>query len=149
MSAIAELKDDIVECSDCELDGFNLCAQHSEVVPVKKPGRGEELVEAIHATERPVSTPSDLADDLGVTVPTIHNHQNHLLKHPSVQHRKVGQTMIFWPEENSGGDKFYTTYIPPEIFKRASERDESVREYLLALVSLEKELGELYTGSSE
>lgn len=96
MSDLVILRDEIEECPECTMDGFDLCREHSNQLPRVGKGWVEEIKEAIHTTDRRVSTAKDLAKDLGVTSQTIQNHLQEVLQEsPGYQRGPVTTASIF------------------------------------------------------
>jgi hypothetical protein len=137
---LVALRADIEDCPDCTIQGFELCSFHSKQLPVVGEGRVEQIKEAIHTTDRLVSTLNDLAKDLDVTNTTIANYLDEVLLDPTVNSRVVGKTRILWPYRDKEGNTSQGQYIPSEAYKRALEKEQSLGDYLRDLVLVESAL---------
>ena len=140
--ALHNLRKEIDGCTDCTLDGFDLCPRHSNQLQQVRPVVGEngwveEIKEVIYSTDRPVSTVEDIAGDMGVSRETVRRNVEDVAHDPTINTRVVGQARIFWVDKDDTGDTPHAQYIPPDVFKRALERGQSVPEYLRGLMTIE------------
>ncbi len=142
MPDLVSLRAEIEDCSDCTIDGLDLCAEHNRQLSVsgEPKSRLGEMKEALQTTDRHFSTFDDIANDIDVTTQTVLNHSDELLEDPTVEYRKVGQATVLWLKRERESNLECDHYIPSDAYKRALERNQSLASYLDDLISVETAL---------
>lgn len=60
----------------------------------------DDYVDAIRTHDRPALTKQDIADAVGVSRQTVHNHSDDLEADPRVAKGKIGKATVYWLESN-------------------------------------------------
>ncbi|MUV59767.1 hypothetical protein [Halobacterium sp. CBA1126] len=141
MSDLVTLRSEIEACPECTMDGLDLCPEHSDELPESN-SIVEDIVYAVHSTDRRVSLTKELADDLDITAQTVRNHLQDVLADPTIDSREVRGAKVIYPSEESTQSSENPGYVPAEAYRRALERQESLSDYLRDLVSVESALKE-------
>lgn len=57
-----------------------------------------EILAVVSSTEKPVWTVQEIANRLGVSEPTVHNHIGAVEEMPGVKSKKIGRSTVYWYE---------------------------------------------------